>query len=257
MHIASIAHKLAPGKRKIFANHGRLEITHVMWNPKRAMQWPDRHYDDVNWVLSDFDNLCNSERMQFVRLSLSCPHCTCSQDVTQCTLWKERSWGRVRCRQCGKASSSARWLCECETRWSACAKHRQLGFACGVNSHKGKKAPLCILPEVKHQRAQTVSSTRRKSARPQACRSRKNMRRLNATPASPSEKSSFEVEAPQRTNGMSWLQCRPLKPGSVAWLVAIRRANVGQRDFDTQAVLAGKPVKASLASPPFFNLSWP
>ena len=33
VNIAAFAHKLIPGKRKIFADHGRMMISHVMWNP--------------------------------------------------------------------------------------------------------------------------------------------------------------------------------------------------------------------------------
>ena len=54
----------------------------------------------------------------------------------------------------------------------------------------------------------------------------------------PPKRSWLELEAPRTVINLSWLQRRPLKPGSVAWLVAMRQANSGQRQLDMQAVPA-------------------
>ena len=120
---------------------------------------------------------------------------------------------------------------------AGCANaHRQHKFACGGNLHKGKKAPLCVLPKLNNASVRKMKSPPSISASLRASRLRKNIRGHKAVRVSPRTISCFEVETPQGCNNMSWLQRRPLKPGSVAWLVAIRRANAGQRESNEQAV---------------------
>ena len=187
------------------------------------MLWPEIFSDDSTWLHADISSSLEYKPLELLHFSLTCPICSSCQDVSRRRLWRGQSWTCLRCRQCGQLSSSSRWQCACGTRWSACARHRQQGFACGGKQCKDK-ASLSIVHNLSNMRLC------RRLAPP-----RTSIRRLHALKPPPPKHPWFEVEVPLTANNLSWLQRRPLKPGSVAWLVAMRQANSGQRQLAMQA----------------------
>ena len=228
LHITSFAHRLTPGKRKNLAAQDRAELTHVIWNSNKAMQWPAICHDDHDWLHADISNSLQYKQSEMQTFMLACPTCSFCQDVSRCRLWMGRVWNCLRCQQCGQRSSSSRWQCACGAPWSTCLTHRQQGFACGGESRKTKSL-LTPKPKGWRKNAKRRKATSSMNGR---CRG------LKALKPQPPKRSWLELEAPRTAINLSWLQRRPLKPGSVAWLVAMRQATSGQRQLDMQAVPA-------------------
>ena len=136
LHITSFAHRLTPGKRKNLAAQDRAELTHVIWNSNKAMQWPAICHDDHDWLHADISNSLQYKQSEMQTFMLACPTCSFCQDVSRCRLWMGRVWNCLRCQQCGQRSSSSRWHCACGAPWSTCLTHRQQGFACGGESRR-------------------------------------------------------------------------------------------------------------------------
>ena len=57
----------------------------------------------------------------------------------------------------------------------------------------------------------------------------------NNQPALGGDDSEIDFDVPLSSGSLSWLHRRPLKPGTVAWLVAIRNGSAGQRQLDMRA----------------------
>ena len=175
---------------------------------------------------------------------LRCPICASEQNCSRNLLWKNNVWKSVACRKCGAHSSSARWHCACDVTWLDCTKHRHLGFAAGQRTRVHKKAPLRILPDMR-------AAPRKVKASPKSYATGMKKRRSHAKAPCPSHSQDgaigldLGVNRPPNSGSLSWLRCRPLKPGSVAWLVAIRDASSGQRALDMQAA----PVSTERRSP--------
>ena len=235
--IVAFAHRLTGGKRKLLAAQKSLGVVKVVWNPRKTMEWPDRCKLENEWLTKDICKTLGRLQLGAKMLMLRCPHCVSTQDCARNTLWKDSTWKCLLCRKCGKRSTSCQWQCQCGIQWSDCENHREVGFACGTDKEKQKKTVLRISPDV-------CQELRRDQvfARAHACN--KKRRRLTSKPPRGRQSSwgvdvsDIEFDMPGNSGSSSWLARRPLKPGSVAWLVAIRNANSGQRQIDTLAAPA-------------------
>ena len=69
---------------------------------------------------------------------LKCPSCECFKESVGNTLFKT-SAVTLSCQQCGKNTTSTKWLCTHLIPWHKCETHRDLGMRCGHGQSKGTK----------------------------------------------------------------------------------------------------------------------
>ena len=243
--IAAFAHRLAGGKRKLFANGNSLAAVKVVWNPRKTMDWPEICKLDNDWSSIDISKTLEHQQQPVQTLALRCPHCDSMRDCARNTLWKNNAWKCLLCHRCGKRSTSARWRCECCIPWSDCAHHRGMGFACGTNINKKSKLTLESIQPDGGRQSRRISAFARRHACKKRRRSSTSKPPCTFQPMLCSNEGDVELVVPVNSGSLSWLRRRPLKPGSVAWLVAIRNENSGQRQLDTRAA----PVLAVSQSP--------
>ena len=208
------------------------------------MEWPAQCNSQSEWRNVDVRRTMGRMQGDVQTFLLRCPHCDSVQDCARKTLWKHYVWQSLVCQQCGVHSSSARWHCPCATRWADCSRHRLLGFACGSCNGRGNRAMLRVAHD-----AHSVNVSSKSSARGSAKKKcvRRAIPRLACSRRiqQNADENDMDFVVPPSPCSLSWLHSRPLKPGSVAWLVAIRNAASGERRLDMQA----QPASADSRSP--------
>lgn len=74
---------------------------------------------------SSDNNLPHLHNSEF-DLIFSCPKCSASRSVENCSLLVRSGWGHILCKACRTTTRSMTWLCVCGLPWHKCPEHSRL-----------------------------------------------------------------------------------------------------------------------------------
>lgn len=107
---------------------GTLDMTWSSLNLKGAPPWRASTSQGPTFTLtrnarSDNHLPLHDNSNNELSLIFACPKCTCTRDISKCSLLVRSGWGHILCFACRATSRSMTWQCCCGVPWHSCNIH--------------------------------------------------------------------------------------------------------------------------------------